>query len=233
MGRGQFRAGRAEVMVSYGKRYALRSLTVSEGMGRASSARLTGMDRRTLRDGVHRDNAEGIAGLCNRPTRGRKPKLTEGQTPVLKTVVLPGPDPAVLLSQRRAQLRRNGFRPIGISSARPSTSEKYRNLLYASSLTAAAAMSIREDQHSRAAEGCRNRMTALSAVLRIRRSPEYRPVSAESRFPLAAGFRSPLTGASYRVFRVHLAAESDKMLLISLNLLLRDFLLGGRVNVRG
>jgi hypothetical protein len=78
-------------MVSYGKRYALRSLTVSEGMGRASSARLTGMDRRTLRDGVHRDNAEGIAGLCNRPTRGRKPKLTEGQTPVLKAVVLPGP----------------------------------------------------------------------------------------------------------------------------------------------
>src|SRR5690349_23858727 len=117
MGRRQFRAGRAEVMVSYGKRYALRSLTVSEGMGRASSARLTGMDRRTLRDGVHRDNAEGIAGLCNRPTRGRKPKLTEGQTRVLKAVVLPGPDPAVLLSQRRAQLRRNGFRPIGISSA--------------------------------------------------------------------------------------------------------------------
>ena len=38
-----------------------------EGMDRASAARLAGMDRQTLRDWVHRYNAEGIAGLCNRP----------------------------------------------------------------------------------------------------------------------------------------------------------------------
>jgi len=66
-----------------------------EGMDRASAARLAGMDRQTLRDWVHRDNAEGIAGLCNRPAPGRRPKLTEGQMAALKAVVLTGPDPAV------------------------------------------------------------------------------------------------------------------------------------------
>jgi transposase len=66
-----------------------------EGMDRASAARLAGMDRQTLRDWVHRYNAEGIAGLCNRSAPGRKPKLTEGQMATLKAVVLAGPDPAV------------------------------------------------------------------------------------------------------------------------------------------
>ncbi len=66
-----------------------------EGMDRASAARLAGMDRQTLRDWVHRYNAEGIAGLCNRPAPGRRPKLTEGQMAALKAVVLAGPDPAV------------------------------------------------------------------------------------------------------------------------------------------
>ena len=66
-----------------------------EGMDRASAARLAGMDRQTLRDWVHRYNAEGIAGLFNRPLPGRTPKLTEGQMASLKAIVLRGPDPAV------------------------------------------------------------------------------------------------------------------------------------------
>jgi len=49
-----------------------------DGMDRASAARLAGMDRQTLRDWVHRYNAEGITGLCDRPKPGRAPKLTEG-----------------------------------------------------------------------------------------------------------------------------------------------------------
>jgi hypothetical protein len=40
-------------------------------------------------------NAEGIAGLCDRPKPGRTPKLTEGQMASLKAVVLAGPDPRV------------------------------------------------------------------------------------------------------------------------------------------
>ena len=66
-----------------------------EGMDRASAARLAGMDRQTLRDWVHRYNAEGIAGLSNRPLPGRVPKLSEGQMALLKALVLRGPDPAV------------------------------------------------------------------------------------------------------------------------------------------
>lgn len=65
-----------------------------DGMDRASAARLAGMDRQTLRDWVHRYNAEGIAGLCDRPKPGRAPKLTEGQMASLKAIVLAGPDPA-------------------------------------------------------------------------------------------------------------------------------------------
>ncbi len=65
-----------------------------DGMDRATAARLAGMDRQTLRDWVHRYNAEGIAGLCDRPKRGRLPKLSEGQMASLKAIVLAGPDPA-------------------------------------------------------------------------------------------------------------------------------------------
>jgi transposase len=66
-----------------------------DGMDRATAARLAGMDRQTLRDWVQRYNAEGIAGLSNRPLPGRPPKLTEGQMASLKAIVLRGPDPAV------------------------------------------------------------------------------------------------------------------------------------------
>jgi transposase len=66
-----------------------------EGMDRPTAARLARMDRQTLRDWVYRYNAKGLAGLCNRPAPGRKPKLTEGQMAPLKPVVLAGPDPAM------------------------------------------------------------------------------------------------------------------------------------------
>jgi transposase len=66
-----------------------------DGMDRASAARLAGMARQTLRDWVHRYNAEGIAGLSDRPKPGRAPKLSEGQMASLKAIVLAGPNPTV------------------------------------------------------------------------------------------------------------------------------------------
>jgi transposase len=51
------------------------------------------LDRQTLRDWVHRDNAEGLAGLHDRPRSGRKPRLTPEQRAALATVVDQGPDP--------------------------------------------------------------------------------------------------------------------------------------------
>ena len=63
-----------------------------EGMTRAEAARLAGMERQALRDAVVRYNAEGLAGLHNRPRRGPKPKLTEEQFAELRRLVLDGPD---------------------------------------------------------------------------------------------------------------------------------------------
>jgi transposase len=37
------------------------------------------MDRQTLRDWVHRYNAEGLAGLTDRPRSGRPPRLRAAQ----------------------------------------------------------------------------------------------------------------------------------------------------------
>ena len=46
------------------------------GMTRAEAARLAGMERQALRDAVVRYNAEGLAGLYNRPaTAGGRPAV--------------------------------------------------------------------------------------------------------------------------------------------------------------
>jgi transposase len=67
---------------------------VLEGRSREEAARHTGMDRQTLRDWVHRYNAQGLAGLCNRRHVGPKPRLTPEQMGELEKVVEQGPDPA-------------------------------------------------------------------------------------------------------------------------------------------
>src|SRR3982750_4548233 len=51
------------------------------------------MDRQPLRDWVHRYDAEGLAGLRDRPRSGRKPRLTPGQEAELAAAVEQGPDP--------------------------------------------------------------------------------------------------------------------------------------------
>ena len=65
---------------------------VLDGTSRAEAAALCGMDRQTLRDWVHRFNAEGIEGLANQASSGRTPALSEGQMAELRTIVLTGPD---------------------------------------------------------------------------------------------------------------------------------------------
>src|SRR3954447_25800423 len=66
---------------------------VLEGASREEAARAAGMDRQTLRDWVHRYNAESLAGLGDRPRSGRRPRLTAGQEAGLVTAVERGPDP--------------------------------------------------------------------------------------------------------------------------------------------
>ena len=62
-----------------------------DGMSRDEATRAAGMDRQTLRDWVHRYNAEGIEGLRDRPRSGRPCALDEGQQAALKAIILKGP----------------------------------------------------------------------------------------------------------------------------------------------
>jgi transposase len=64
-----------------------------DGVSRAEAARLAGMDRQALRDAVVRYNAEGVAGLHDRPLPGRPEWLSEGEQATLKAIILAGPDP--------------------------------------------------------------------------------------------------------------------------------------------
>jgi transposase len=66
---------------------------VLEGHSRAHAAKTCGMDRQTLRDWVHRYNAQGIDGLSDRPHGGgAPPKLTVEEKMQLAAWVRRGPD---------------------------------------------------------------------------------------------------------------------------------------------
>ena len=73
-------------------RRMLALAAVLEGVSREDTARLAGMDRQSLRDWVHRFNAEGIEGLRDRPHTGRPSRLSEGQMAAFRAVGLRGPD---------------------------------------------------------------------------------------------------------------------------------------------
>ena len=66
---------------------------VLEGSSREEAARAAGMDRQTLRDWVHRYNAEGLDGLSDRRRPGPRPRLSPEQAAELATAVGQGPDP--------------------------------------------------------------------------------------------------------------------------------------------
>lgn len=66
---------------------------VLEGADRTDAARTCGMDRQTLRDWVHRYNAEGLPGLANRRAPARRRQLAPEQMAELATWVEAGPDP--------------------------------------------------------------------------------------------------------------------------------------------
>lgn len=65
---------------------------LGDGMSRADAAKLGGMDRQTLRDWVHRFNAQGPDGLVNCKAPGASRKLTPKQLTELAELVEAGPD---------------------------------------------------------------------------------------------------------------------------------------------
>jgi transposase len=78
-----------------------------EGHSREIAATTHGMTRQTLRDWVHRYNAEGVRGLRSRAGCGRPPALSEARKEELRELVLKGPDPErhTVVRWRRIDLR--------------------------------------------------------------------------------------------------------------------------------
>jgi transposase len=66
---------------------------ILEGKSRHAAATQAGMDRQTLRDWVHRYNAEGVSGLRSIRSGGHPASLTEAQMAELKALAIKGPDP--------------------------------------------------------------------------------------------------------------------------------------------
>lgn len=85
------RLARASRDVAQARRLLAIAL-VMEGRSRTEAATAAGMDRQSLRDWVHRFNADGPAGLLDKPRSGRPPRLSEDQLLVFDAIVASGPD---------------------------------------------------------------------------------------------------------------------------------------------
>lgn len=103
----ELRAASAKTPDGTQVRRMLALALVLEGKPRREAAALTGMDRQTLSDWVHRYNADGIEGLKSRKSPGREPFLTSAQKAELRSLVIEGPDPALhkVVRWRCADLR--------------------------------------------------------------------------------------------------------------------------------
>ena len=103
---------------------------VLDGRPRREAAEQCGMDRQTLRDWVHRYNAEGLAGLHDRPPPGAKPRLTPDQDVEVARLVREGPTPAVhgVVRWRRIDLSRVIAARFGVHLAERSVGALLRRL---------------------------------------------------------------------------------------------------------
>jgi len=89
----EMRAAAARSKDARAARRMLALALVLEGVDRTTAAQSCGMDRQTLRDWVHRYNAEGLAGLANRRAPTPRRRLAPGQMAELAAWVEAGPDP--------------------------------------------------------------------------------------------------------------------------------------------
>ena len=104
----ELRAAASRTRDAQAARRMLALALALEGVDRKAAAQTCGMDRQTLRDWVHRYNAEGLAGLSNRRGAPRSRRLDAGQLGELVSWLEAGPDPAVdgVVRWRRQDLQR-------------------------------------------------------------------------------------------------------------------------------
>ena len=98
-------------------RRLLALASILDGACRDEAARNAGMDRQTLRDWVHRYNAEGVEGLLDRPRSGRKPRLNEDQPIQFDKIVEKQPDPVAdgVVRWRCADLKEKIAKRFGVA----------------------------------------------------------------------------------------------------------------------
>lgn len=112
------RTARTSKSVSQARR-CLAIASVLEGRRRGDAAEAAGMQRQTLRDWVHRYNAEGVAGLLDRPKPKRPGLLSPEQLAEFDRIVEAGPDVAVdgVVRWRRIDLKQVIERRFGVVMA--------------------------------------------------------------------------------------------------------------------
>jgi transposase len=147
---------------------------VLEGGSREEAARAAGMDRQTLRDWVGRYNAEGLAGLRDRPRPGRKPRLTPEQEAELATAVERGPDPDRdgVVRWRRVDLQALIEARYGVARHERSVGEVLRRLGFSR-------VSVRP-RHPKADEAAQETFKKASPSWSARRFPSA-PAASRSR----------------------------------------------------
>ena len=113
----ELRAAASKAKDAKAARRMLAIALVLEGVDRRTAAENCGMDRQTLRDWVHRYNAEGLEGLSDRRSAGPKPRLSAEQKAELARMVREGPDPAVdgVVRWRRVDLQRRIEAQFGVT----------------------------------------------------------------------------------------------------------------------
>lgn len=111
-------AARSSKEVSQARR-CLAIASILDGCTRTAAAQSAGMQRQTLRDWVHRYNAEGIAGLLDWPRSARPGLLSAEQAAAFDAIVEAGPDVAVdgVVRWRRVDLKRVVAQRFGVVMA--------------------------------------------------------------------------------------------------------------------
>ena len=98
-------------------RRLLSLAAIRDGKDRSEAAKIGGMDRQTLRDWVHRFNADGPAGLIDDWPGGPQPRLAADQLAELAEIVEAGPDPRTdgVVRWRRVDLKRVIAQRFGVA----------------------------------------------------------------------------------------------------------------------
>lgn len=116
MSASELRAAATRTKDAKAARRMLAIALVLDGADRTTAAESCGMDRQTLRDWVHRFNAEGLDGLSNRHSAGPTPRLNAAQKTELARMVREGPDLATdgVVRWRRIDLKRKIEERFGV-----------------------------------------------------------------------------------------------------------------------